>query len=94
MKIRKYLYHPKRILIFCVLFAVGSLIFNGGFYSLYSLHRDHNRLNDQMVLLEKQIVEMDQQLRLARDPEYIERQARDRYDLADEQELIFVFADE
>ena len=69
-------------------------MFNGGLLNLYSLHRDFNRLNQQIETVQAQILDLDQQLKRAKDPAYIERQALDRYDLVEEHDLVFVFADE
>jgi cell division protein FtsB len=92
--IHLHLHHPGKVFIACLSFAGLSLLFNGGLLKLYSLHRDHQRLTDQIQSVRMQISELDQQLKRAKDPAFIERQALDRYDLVEEHDLLFVFADE
>jgi hypothetical protein len=88
------LHSPVKVLIASLSFAGLSLLFNSGLLNLYSLHRDHQRLTDQIQAVKLQVDELDLQLKKAKDPAFIERQALDRYDLVEEHDLVFVFADE
>lgn len=81
-------------MITCLSFAAISLLLNGGLINLYTLHRDQRRLMDQVQAVRGQILDLDLQLKKAKDPAYIERQALDRYDFVEEHDLVFVFADE
>ena len=92
--IRNFISNPTRVLVLCLVFITGSLVFSGNLLRLYGLHRDQGRLLDQITLVRAQIVDLDKQFKLAQDPNYIERQALDRYDLVEENDLVFVFADE
>lgn len=47
-----------------------------------------------MLSIQAEIGGLSQQLAKARDPSYIERQARDKFDLAGEHDLVFFFSDE
>lgn len=67
---------------------------NGSLLRIYSLHRDYSRIQDQILMVQTQIFDLNRQLSLVQDPRFIERQALDRYDLAQEDDLVFVFADE
>lgn len=57
------------------------------------MHRDVDRLQVDILDLQKQSSHLDLQLKQAKDPRFIERQARDRLDLVGEHDLLFVFAD-
>lgn len=92
--IHHQLQQPGKVFLSCLIFAGVSLLFNGGLLNLYSLHRDFSRLNQQIDSVHAQIKDLDLQLKRAKDPVYIERQALDRYDLVEENDLVFVFADE
>ena len=92
--IHHFLYRPRKVFWLCLCFVTLSLVFNGSLLRLYGLHRDYDRLAAQIISVETNISEMNQQLKMVQDPQYIERQARDRYDLVQENDLIFVFADE
>jgi hypothetical protein len=90
----KLLNQPLKILLICLTFATVSLLFNGTFLQLYRLHRDRDVLHEQIRSTKMQIIDLDQQLKMAKDPVFIERQALDNYDLADENDLVFVFSEE
>jgi hypothetical protein len=90
----KLLQQPLKIFLICLTFAGLSLIANGTLLQLYRLHRDQSVLHEQIREARAQIVGLDQQLQMAKDPVFIERQALDNYDLVDENDLIFVFSDE
>jgi hypothetical protein len=90
----KFLESPLRVLIFSLVLAFVSLIFNGTFLQLYRLHRDGETLTQQIIDAKKQIAEMDRTLKMAKDPSFFEKQALDNLDFATEDDLIFVFSDE
>lgn len=55
------------------------------------MHRDHDRRIVEMVETKESIVKLKRLVAQAADPAFIERQARDRLDLAGEKDLVFVF---
>lgn len=94
MAIRRFLDHPVRVAILCGIVLMLTLILNGNLWRLWGLHRDFDRFGEQILSAQKSIYVLDGQLHQAKDPSFIERQARDRLDLAGEHDLVFVFADE
>ncbi|MEZ0392327.1 MAG: septum formation initiator family protein [Pseudobdellovibrionaceae bacterium] len=90
----KLLNQPLKIFLLCLAFATLSLVLNGTFLQLYRLHRDRDVLQEQIKSTRLNILDLDKQLRMAKDPVFIERQARDNYDLVDEHDLMFVFSEE
>jgi cell division protein FtsB len=97
-KFGRWLHHqlhsPFRVFISCLIFAGVSLLFNGGLLNLYSLHRDHQHMFQRIDEVRAQIIDLDMQIKRSKDPTYIEHQALDRYDLVEENDLVFVFADQ
>lgn len=85
---------PIHIFVYCVVFACLSLILNGSLLNIWSLHRDEIKITEQIQLEKLKIKELEQKLKNAKDPTFIERQAVDKYDLANEHDLVFVFADQ
>lgn len=71
-----------------------SLLFNGGFFQLYQLHQDFEIIEKQIVSTEQQVATLNKQLAQAKDPSFIHRQALDHYDLASEEDLVFMFSEE
>lgn len=91
---RSFLNHPGRVFSVCVVFFAVTLLLNGLLWKLWSLHRDFARLNVEIVDTRAHIDKLTFQLKQAKDPSFIERQARDKLDLASEKDLVFVFADQ
>jgi hypothetical protein len=92
--IRETLHQPLKIFWLCLGVVVVSLLLNGNLIRLYGLHRDYDRIQDQILAVRGQIFHLRKQMTVVQDPTYIERQALDRYDLVEENDLVFVFADE
>ncbi|MFN8847079.1 MAG: septum formation initiator family protein [Bdellovibrionales bacterium] len=89
--LREALDHPGRILIYCLLFFVVTVSLNGTPLRLWGLHRDFERRTSEIQSNLNSINDLKAQIRLAQDPLFIERQARDRLDLVGPEDLIFVF---
>ena len=92
--LHQFLFRPFRVLAICLVIGFCSLLFSGNFIRLFQVHRDRGLILGQMMTLGTQISGLEYQLKMAKDPSYIERQALDLYDLVDEHDLVFVFADE
>lgn len=90
----KILFSPLKVFILCLVIGVFSLLANGTFFQLYKLNRDQETLNFQIVEAQKQILEIEKNIKLSKDPIYMEKQAFDNLDFATEDDLIFVFSDE
>lgn len=89
--VRETLNHPAKVFIFCLLFFVLTLSLNGVPLRLWGLHRDLDRLDAEIKKNKSDIKGLEVKLAQAQEPAFIERQARDRLDLAGENDLIFVF---
>ncbi|HMN67359.1 MAG TPA: septum formation initiator family protein [Bdellovibrionales bacterium] len=74
--------------------VVLNLILDGSLFRLWSLHRDHATIQADMAGLESKNAEMKARLKRAKDPAFLEREARDRFDLVSEGDLVFVFSEE
>lgn len=89
--VRETLNHPGKVFIFCLLFFVLTLSLNGVPLRIWGLHRDLDRYEAEILKNKKDIKGLEMKLAQAQEPAFIERQARDRLDLAGENDLIFVF---
>lgn len=90
----KLLQQPFKIFLICLVFASVSLMANGTFLQLYRMHRDQETLHEQIHAARLQVVDLNKQLNMAKDPVFIERQALDNYDLIEENDLMFVFSEQ
>ncbi len=89
--IRNFLNDPRKVFVVCLFAFVTSLFLNGGLWKVWGLRRDFATINDQITLAQKQSSILDMQIRQAKDPAFIERQARDKLDMVSDKDLVFVF---
>ena len=94
LMLRKFLHRPSHVFVVCLIFLCTSLVFDGILWRLWGLHRDQERLTSEIHSIETEIGSLGRQLRQARDPAFIERQAREKLDLVGENDLVFVFPEE
>ncbi len=92
--IQEQLNHPLRVLWFCAALAFFNLFADGSLIRLWELHNDFYKIQNQTSVLEARSLELDEKLRHASDPLFIEREARDRFDLVGRGDLVFVFSDD
>ncbi len=85
---------PLRVLSICLFLLFIGLFLDGSLFRLWSLHRDSGDLVKKISALEEKSKLTRMKIKNAKDPQFIEIQARDRFDLAGEGDLIFVFSDE
>ena len=78
----------------CLGLVVLNLVIDGSLLRLWSLHRDHNNIQEQITVLQSKNLELKSRLKRAKDPVFLEREARDRFDLVSEGDLVFVFSEE
>ena len=91
---RSFLNHPGKVAIVCMVFFATTLMMNGLLWRLWGLHRDFERLSVEITGTISDIEKLNGQLKQAKDPSFIERQARDKLDLVSEKDLVFVFPEQ
>jgi cell division protein FtsB len=90
-RLQSFLNDPRKVLVVCLFVFVISLFLNGGLWRVWGLRRDYATIGEQISAAQKQSALLDMQIRQAKDPVFIERQARDKLDMVSEKDLIFVF---
>ncbi|MBX3021551.1 MAG: septum formation initiator family protein [Bdellovibrionales bacterium] len=78
----------------CLGLVTLNVVFDGSLFRLWSLHRDHVSIQQNIQTLQQQNQDLKKRLQKAKDPAFLEREARDRFDLVSEGDLVFVFSDE
>jgi len=91
LKLRKSLDNPYQIFVYSAAFFILTLALNGTPIRLWALHRDLDRLNYEMTENINDIVRLKGLIAQAKEPAFIEREALDRLDLVEENDLLFVF---
>lgn len=92
--LRRFLNNPSKVALWCVIIFCVSIVLNGNVFRLWGLHRDHDRIILEIKETKHNISSLSAQLRQAKDPSFIERQARDKLDLAGEHDIVFVFPEQ
>lgn len=85
---------PQKVIWLCLGLVVLNLVFDGSLFRLWGLHRDLTNIQENIQTLEQQNAKLKTQLQRAKDPAFLEREARDRFDLVSEGDLVFVFSEE
>jgi hypothetical protein len=92
--VTEFLNSPMRVFIVCAGIGVMMLVLDGTLLRLWSLKRETRRVEESVVKIGAHSKILDVQIRKAREIDFVERQARDRFDLVSENDLVFVFTNE
>lgn len=85
---------PQKVIWICLGLLTLNLVLDGSLFRLWSLHRDSKNITENIESLKTQNEDMAKRLKKAKDPSFLEREARDRFDLVKEGDLVFVFTEE
>ena len=88
------LHAPQKVIVVCLALVILNLVIDGSLFRWWSLHRDYKVIQQNIQSLEIQNTKLKSQLQKAKDPIFMEREARDRFDLVSEGDLVFVFSEE
>jgi cell division protein FtsB len=91
--VSELLQQPLKVLVICLGLVFAGLFLDGSLLRLWVLHRDSEELTERMLVVNHKSTELAAKIKQAKDPQFIEIQARDRFELAGEGDLIFVFSE-
>ena len=89
-----FLHQPLRMLWLCAGLAGASLAIDGSALRLWGLQRDRQALERRIDDARAGSRSLEFKIHQAQQPEFIERQARDQFDLVKEGDLVFVFSED
>lgn len=92
--LNRLLQNPQQVIWICLAFVVLNAVIDGSLFRLYSLYQEHDRVVANIADIEKKNIDLKSRLQRAKDPAFLEREARDRFDLVSEGDLVFVFSEE
>ncbi len=93
LKFRSILNQPLKVFLICTVVLFASLLVNGALWRVWGLHRDISVIEEKITHAKSQAKLLDVHIKQAKDPVYIERLAKDKLDLVNRDDLVFVFAD-
>jgi cell division protein FtsB len=92
--IQNFIHDPKRVFIVCLFFVLVTLLADGTLIKIWGLNQDILKVQSSLSQVNVEIEKVEKQIHQANEPAYIEREARDRFDLVEDNDLVFVFAGE
>ena len=87
----KVLYRPYFIFLFCLLFLLVNLVLDGTLLRVFRLSQDLRIVRNRIEFLEKKNQDIENKIKKASDPDFVEKELRQRLDYAGEGDLIFIF---
>lgn len=90
---RDLAHHPHKVFWISVAGAAIGVILDGTAIRLWSLHREHDAIEQRIGDAKQRSKKMEFRIHEAQSPEFIERAARDQFDLVKEGDLVFIFSD-
>ncbi len=93
IKIRSFIEKPLLVFFVATGLLFSNLLVSGSLIRLYKLTRDEKILNTRIVETRHEISELKVKMEKAKDLDFIMHQAVELYDLAQEDDLVFLFAD-
>lgn len=92
--VHNLLQSPLKVLWICLGLAFVNLILDGSLYRYYSLTQDLVGIQDDIEVIKLKNQKLSKQLQATKDPGFLEREARERFDLVRDGDLVFVFSDD
>lgn len=88
------IHRPQKVFIICLVFVISSLVTEGSLWRLYHLQKDQQKLVSKIQEEKSKIVKIRQDIKRVKDPSYLEHQARERLELLEKDDLLFIFSEE
>jgi len=92
--LNQFLLAPRKVLLMCLILAGVGTVLDGTLYKIWSLNNERKNVEAKVTETQKSIQTLQKQIKMAHDPKFIEREARNRFDLVNKDDVVFVFADE
>ena len=85
--------HPIKVIWLCLAFAFVNLVIDGSLLRLWSLQRERRDVVEKREKILQETAKLEMKIEKASDPDFIEKEARNRFDLVNEGDLVFVFSE-
>ena len=92
--LREWLQKPVVVFLCAFGVAFAAVLLDGTMFRIWSLNRDHTRLEERIEALKLSLEDKSHRVEEANKPEYIERQVREQLDFVRDGDLVFVFAND
>lgn len=89
--IAKALYKPYFIFLLCLLFLLINLILDSTLLRVFRLNQDLRIVKNRIEYIKEKNLDIENKIKRASDPNFVEEEVRQRLDYAGERDLIFIF---
>lgn len=86
--------NPYRIFFICSVFIFINVIFDGTLFRIRKLYLSRKILIEKSYEIKKKNQKILEKLEKIKDPQFLEKEIRNRFDLAGEGDLIFIFPED
>lgn len=87
------LHQPVKVVVICCMMAFLNLVIDGTLLNLWSLHRNSSQIVSDITETSIELSKLDNKINQSSDPQFIEEQAVNRFNMASQGDLIFLFHD-
>ena len=87
----KILYEPYLTFLLCLLFLFINLVLDGTLFRVFLLNRDLRVVRNHIEHIEKKNQDVENKIKETSDPDFVEKELRQRLDYTSEGDLIFIF---
>lgn len=98
MKIFQYvdqwLRQPKLIMGFCLVLILFNIVFDGTLFQIRKLYLQQKSLDQQTLEIQTKNKILIEKMEKLSDPKHLEKEVRNRFDLANQGDLIFIFPED
>jgi len=92
--LKQVLNRPLWVLIICIVLLLFNVMFDGTLSRLMNLVRSQKVLKSRIKDLERKNALVEDRLKKLSDSEFLEKEAKDRFNLIGEEDIVFIFSDE
>jgi cell division protein FtsB len=92
--LNELMHRPVQVFWICFAVAMAGILVDGTAFRLWSLKRDHRMMSTRILDARSRSKQLEFRIQKAQQPEFIEKAARDQFDLVKEGDLVFIFSDE
>lgn len=90
----KSLRQPQRFFFLCLAICFFTLVFDASLWRLYALHKQEQILRNRIHLANEATRTYQGLIEQAKDPHYLKKLAREKFDWLEEDELLYLFPSE
>ncbi len=86
--------NTKYTIVACVCFLVFTLFIRGSFFKYFKMKTYQAKISQEIKAVELTSKDLKKKLEKVNDPQFIEKQIKEKFDFVKEGDLVFIFSDQ